>query len=167
MQGGAFAVAEHAVARRLLADASVIKPHGFAVRRALAVTVLFTAWGCKPRAEKLADQLETSASWLAAIDMAGRSWSANRVPLRFARQIVEEARSGLTASARAIADLPVHGVDGPMARAELVRAVTSVDTMLAALDRRDSVGVGRAMPVIAARREAIDSMAKRAKSISE
>jgi hypothetical protein len=45
--------------------------------------------------------------------------------------------------------------------------VTAVDTVLAALDRRDNAAVARAMPLIAAQREAVDSMAKRAKSLSK
>ena len=97
--------------------------------------------------------------------MAARSWKENRVPVRFAHRVIDEGRAGLIASARAIADLDVQDADVDVAGAELARAVAAVDTMLAAVDRRDRAGVGQATVVIAARREAIDSLAKRANSI--
>ena len=135
--------------------------------RGLIAIIALSAPACKTQTEKLADQLETSSSWLAAIDMAEHSWMENRVPVRFTRQLVDEGRSSLSASARAIADIRVPGVDAVTARDELLRATTTIDSLLAALDRRDMMGAGRVMPMVTAQRQTIDAMAKRAKSVSQ
>jgi hypothetical protein len=156
-----------AVARPLLAESCVTNPLRHAFARGLTVAVVLAASACKTSAEKLADHLETSSSWLAAIDMAGRGWLQNRVPVRFARQLVDEGRTELAASAHAIADLRVSEVDIPGADAELARALVSVDAVLTALERRDSTGVAKALPNIAAHHATIDSLASRAKSAPE
>jgi hypothetical protein len=144
----------------------VIRPlSGFA--GGVTAAAILAAAACKTPEQKFSDHLERSASWLAAIEMGGHSWMENRVPVRFSRQLVDEGRSELAASEAAIADLHVEGGDVASARAELARAVFSLDTVLAALDHRDSTGVARAMPTIGAQRLMIDSMAKRAKSISK
>jgi hypothetical protein len=155
------------VACPLLADTCVIYDLRRGLARGLTAAVLLAVSACKTKEAKLADDLATSASWLAAIDMGGHSWMENRVPVRFARQLVEEGRSELAASGSAIADLHLQSGDAGAARAELARAVLSVDAVLSALDHRDSASVARAMPMIGAQRSMIDSMAKRAKSISQ
>jgi hypothetical protein len=145
----------------------VTRPLSRAFARAVTAAALLAAAACKTQQQKFSDQLETSASWLAAIDMAGHSWMENRVPVRFSRQLVDEGHSELAASEAAIAGLHVQAGDAASARAELARAVVSLDTVLAALDHRDRTGVAKAMTTIGAQRLMIDSIAKRARSISQ
>jgi hypothetical protein len=153
------------VVRPLLTDVHVIHHPARAFARGLTAIVVLGASACTANEDKLADHLETSVSWLAAIDVAGRGWLQNRLPVRFSRQLIDEGRSEVAASKRAIVDLPLGDV--PAADAELAQAIASVDTLLASLERQDSTAVATALTVIAVHRSAIDSLANRVKPRSE
>jgi hypothetical protein len=126
----------------------------------VAAMVVATACGDD---RKLARKLETSASWIAAIDMAGRSWTNNRVPVRFARQLMEEGRSQLNTASRQVRHLRSDNPDQAAAGDALEDAAHAADVVLAALEQRDAQAVGDALSSLGAYRVIMDSLATRAK----
>jgi starvation-inducible outer membrane lipoprotein len=135
------------------------------LRHALAACLVLTA--CASDSQKFSDSLDTTRSWLASVHMVSRAWIGNRVPVRFARQLVDEATSQLERTGQSIASLDVDQAERSEALDELTRATQATRFILAALERRDVHGVDAALPAIAAHITRVDSLSSRAQASTQ
>jgi hypothetical protein len=75
--------------------------------RKRAILSLILLSGCKPEPLKLADQLDRSSSWLAAVAEVGTRTAQNRTPIRFADDVIADASDELTRVASRLASLKI------------------------------------------------------------
>ena len=131
------------------------------VRLILTGTCLLCA--CANDSARFADNLATAKSWLATADMTGHMWLSNRVPTRFARQVLDEARGQLEATRQSLTTLAVDATQRDAAAVELRHATEDTDALLAAVAHDDARGAFDRLPRIGAHMSLIDSLAARAK----
>ena|SRR5690349_21713022 len=75
--------------------------------RRLACVLFVVAAGCKPKSLKLADELDRSSSWLAAVAEIGRTTAQNSTPIGFAENAIEDASAELNKSASKVEKIHV------------------------------------------------------------
>ena len=131
----------------------------------VAGACLLTA--CASDAQKCSAALDAAQSWLATVDMVSHVWMLIRVPTRYARQTLKEARSQLESGGETIAQLDVDRGLRRQATSELHAAAQATDTILAAVGRDDARAVAMHLHAIGGHLAAVDSLASSAKRASQ
>jgi hypothetical protein len=88
---------------------------------------------CKSQSMRLADELDRSSSWLAAISEIGRRTSANATPLRYAQNAIEDATSELNKAATSLSGITADPDIASDGRRIIVASTMHLDVLRADL----------------------------------
>jgi hypothetical protein len=76
------------------------------MRRLQLASLIFLV-ACKPEHLRLADELDRSASWLAAVAEVANTTAANRTPARYAVDVIADASNELEKSAQSLQNIRI------------------------------------------------------------